>query len=134
MKGQSKMLGFNIFAAVAELAVSAKSRRDAEHREFLRFYRALVEELPTEAIAIFGTMSVKASVAGKQEDWGIELNAADFMWWKTQIETNGARLIPGPASVQAAMLNHLAKKASTQNLDPEQRKRLLTIMDDAETA
>lgn len=127
------MLSVNVFKAVADLAVGAKSKRDQEHTDFLAFYRSLVESLPTEAIRLFGNMSVKLIVGKVEEGAGLELTATDYMWWRQKI-AGGARFVVGVHAVQLEMLNRLSKKAEAESLPPEQRKVLLALLDEVHPA
>jgi hypothetical protein len=120
------MTNTSIFKAVADLVTGAKARETEEHARFLRFYRDLVETLPTAATKAFGGLSLADATR-------IELTATDYIWWKNKIEQQGYRFSAGVFAVQANMLNHLAKKAEAERLDPAERKALLALLDEAQS-
>lgn len=127
------MIELNVFKAIADLAVGAKARRDEEHQEFLRFYRSLVETLPTMATEAFGNLNgVKVTARKAAQSWGIELTVSDYLWWKHEIE-QGARFVEGVAAVQTSMLHRLSKAAEAQRLSPEERKEMLSLIDGSTT-
>lgn len=125
------MLDSRIFKALGDLVVTARSRRDAEHREFMAFYRDLVETLPTEVLEAFGSVAAPATIKGEACNYRLELNATDYIWWKKEIEEKGARFTAGPSSIQLDILTRLAKTAEDQRLQPAERKALLALLDDA---
>lgn len=122
----------NIFHAIGDLAMGAKRRSEKEYADFLAFYRELVETLPIEVTDLFGTMNeVWVQRRGqKNESVGIELNVADLMWWQHEFAT-GTRFVHGIDQVKADMLRRLTLKAETQRLNPEERKKLLALLDQA---
>lgn len=128
------MIGTPIFHALAALAGTAKSRRLDEHKQFLLFYRELVETFPTDACVSFGNMGgIEVKTKDGVKKYGLELNATDFMWWKNEIENQGVTFVKGPAAVQSSMLYRLGKSAETERLEPSERKRLLELLEKAAT-
>lgn len=121
----------NIFRAVGELALGAKRRREAEYASFLSFFRELVETLPAEMTSLFGHMSnVGVTLRdGKTANYGIELTVTDFLWWKSAIEQDGVRFTSGPESLRRSMLTRFSKQAEAYRLEPEERKKLLAMID-----
>ncbi|KKC25798.1 hypothetical protein [Sphingomonas sp. SRS2] len=130
-KMMRKLLSADLFKSIADIAVTAKGRRDAEHASFLAFYRQLVEVIPTDAVTSFGSVSVNVKTARKSEQWAIELTVTDYMWWKQKIEQLGVRFEKSPASVQADMLVRLSKAAEASRLNSDERKALLGLLDAA---
>lgn len=121
----------SVFKAVADLAVGAKARRDAEYQDFLSFYRDLVETLPTEAVTAFGSMKVEVVEAGAiKSGWAIELTPTDFIWWKSKLEQGEVRFTGSADSVKLSMLSRIAKKAEAHRLSPAERKTLLALLDE----
>lgn len=130
------MASAGIFRAVAEMALGAKARRDQENEKFLSFYRELVETLPTDVTELFGHMGKVAVTLknGETPSWGIELTATDYIWWCNEIRENGVRFTQGPRAVEQAMIARLAKQAESQRLTPEERKKLISLLDDFKAA
>lgn len=125
------MRSIGIFHKIADFTTAAVSRRNKEHDQFLSFYRELVETIPTEAIKAFGNMGgVQVFSGGKRQDFGIELTAADFLWWKQHIDVMGTRFVKSPSAVQADILDRMVRKADVGGLAPKQRKELIALMDD----
>lgn len=121
----------DLFRAVAVLATGAKARNAAAHRDFLAFYRDIVETVSVETVAAFGSMSV--DVVGKSNNWAIELTATDYVWWKEEI-SRGARFVKDPSAVRLAMLNRLSKQAEATKLTPDERKSLIALLETAVSA
>ena len=120
------------FAALGEIIVGAKQKRDAEYQEFLVFYRELVETLPTEACNRFGTLNgVEAVVDGNESAYGIQMNVADFLYWKNKIDNTDIRFVASIREIKSAMLDRLTNIAEVHNLEPAARKALLAILIDA---
>jgi hypothetical protein len=126
-------VNIDIFSAIGDLAISSRRRVEVEHSDFLVFYRQLVETMPTEMVEIFGTLDgIRVRLRrGKVEDYGIELTATDFMWWKSLIEADHARFVSGPADVKRRMLERFATGAEAERLTPDERKKLLFLLDSA---
>ena len=123
-------MNINIFKKVADLALGAKRREDAEYADFLKFYRDLVEVLPTEVVELFDGCPRAVISKGAEYKWIIQLTATDFIWWKTKIEQEGARFKNGVTNAKLAMLEKLAKSAEAKSLTPEERKTLLAMLDE----
>lgn len=121
----------HIFRKIADLALGAKARRDDEYRQFLAFFRELVETTPTDVAKLFGRFNVKSQPRGGQEAvYGIELTATDYLWWVNEIENKGTRFVNGVPRVQTAILSHIAKQAEAQGLTADERKLLLSLLID----
>jgi len=125
------MMNVNVFKAIADLALVATGRERAEYDGFLAFYKGLVEGLPTEAIKLFGNMSVKIRKGKDESTAGIELTAVDYIWWKESI-ASGVRFSSGVRAIKIAMLNHISKKAESNSLEPDERKKLIALLEDSE--
>ena len=120
----------NIFLSIGELALGAKKRREREYAEFLSFYRTLVETMPSEMTALFGTLDgISVDCRGKKESFRIELTVTDFLWWKSRIENESLRFVYGIPAVKAAMLDHFSRKAELHRLSPEERVKLLELLE-----
>lgn len=122
----------NIFTRIADIALGANQRKLKEHREMLDFYRRIVETVPTEVAEMFGSMPVKVRQKNIKDfvTWNIELTATDYLWWRRSIENEGARFASGAKRIMSAMLEQMTKNIGT--LEPEERKALIKLMDEAE--
>jgi hypothetical protein len=124
-----------LFQAIADLASNAAGRVTDEHQEFLNFYRGLVDTVPPETVGRFGNLGVAVIENGAvQTQWGIELTATDYLFWKQKIGA-GVRFSPahgGVKSVPRAMATRLAKQAETAGLTLEERQQLLNLLDEIE--
>lgn len=119
-----------IFRSIADLAIGAKKRRDKEHQDFLAAYREIVETIPVEVVELFGTMGDVKLVKGTNNTTaGLQLNAADFMWWKGKIEIEGWSFAKGAAGVWIDMLDRISKIAQMDRLEPDERKALIALME-----
>lgn len=128
-------MNVSVFRAIGELALGAKGRRDKEYAEFLAFYRDLVETLPSEMIELFGTLeNVSVFVSGKKASYGLELSVTDYLWWKQHIEVSRLRFESGVASVKFDMLDRFSRKAETHRLSPEERTKLLALIEQSKAA
>lgn len=123
------------FRRVGELAIGAKARRQAENEEFLKLHRQIVETVPIEIVKAFGTLDNVAlyDPKGKEATGGIELTVADHLWWK-KLLAKGNRFRWGIQPVKDYMLEHLVKQIEDTTLEPEQRKALLALLDEGESA
>ena len=124
-------MNIKIFQALSDMIAETTGRREKEYADFLAFYRALVETIPTKVSQAFGKMEVSAT-GGK--GYGLLLTAADYLYWKTAIEQNGLRFAKGPRGVQLDMLDRFVSKAEDSGLEPKERKRLLALLDEAQGA
>lgn len=120
-----------IFRAIADMALGAKAKRMERYEAFLDFYKTLVETLPSEATAMFGRMPVSVKDRGKPpENWGIELTATDFLFWKDRLGRT-VEFVKRPENVKSDMFSVLAKKAEKEPLTAEERKTLLMLLEKA---
>ncbi len=126
-------MSLNIFSAISDLAIGARLRRKAEDGEFLKFYRSIVETVSPEVVSIFGHMpNVHVVSNGKKEEWGIELTATDFIWWKSKLESGDVRFVEGGNAIKAAMLHRMARMAEVEKLSADERKRLISLLEDSD--
>ena len=124
-------MNFEIFKAIGNLSLKAKVREEQEYKEFLAFYKELVENMPTELTILFGNLGgIETSKAGhKPSVYGIELTATDYIWWKNKIENEGCRFVHGIPHVKSLMLERFAKNAESHRLSPEERKELIAMLE-----
>jgi len=129
---EEETMATNIFHRISDIALRAKSRRDEEYRQFLQFYRELVETVPAEVAKLFGTLNGVKCIVGKgvSADYGIQISATDYLWWKDEFVNKGTRFALPVEQVKAAILTHIAKKAEASGLTADERKELLTLLID----
>lgn len=119
-----------IFTDIADIAFGARKRRIAEHEEFLKFYRELVETVPQEVVALFGKMTVRVVEAEVQADWGILLTATDYIFWKNKLLEGRIKFVKGDKRIKQLMHERLAEKAENEGLSAEERKRLIALLEE----
>jgi hypothetical protein len=101
----------NIFSRLSDLVVRSNARRLAEHEDFLRIYRQIVETVPTEVAEAFGNLNNIPLVRGSEtESVGIELNVKDYLWWDRKVK-DGWRIKLGPDLLLSQMAERMAEKA-----------------------
>lgn len=128
---ENRRMNLATFKAIGELAIGAKRRQEKEYADFIAFYRDLVENLPTEVTELFGKLDnipVRRWGSGKTENVGLILSVADLLWWTHEFEMK-TRFVNGISYVKSEMLARLSRQAETERLSPDERKRLLAILD-----
>lgn len=134
------------FVQLSTLFKKVEAKREKEYKDFMDFYRSLVETLPSDVCKAFGKFSVEmnfkadltirtasgnvaAGATAGNAQWGILLSVADYMWWVDKFNEPKIRFKLSPSEVKSGMLQHLATAVESLNtLDAAERKELLKIL------
>jgi hypothetical protein len=120
---------FDKFKKLVELAGIVNSKYKVEQQEFMKFYKDLVETVPTDTCKLFGTIYDTCIDENKKEvNLGIMLTVADYLYWVDAFE-KGVRFKISFDKLKSKMLIHLAKAIEqTCEIDPQDRKTMLAIL------
>lgn len=118
-----------VFSEIADIALGARKRRIAENEGFLAFYREIVETVPQEVVSLFGKMTVRVTEGNTQADWGLLLTATDYIFWKNKLSEGRVKFTSGNTRIKQMMHERLAEKAENEGLPPEERKRLIALLE-----
>lgn len=119
----------SVFQKVGDIFLVSKKRRDAEYADFLEFFRTLVEETDSAVASAVGHIDVMVVQGKEEKQWGVLLTVADYIFWKQHITEDGVRFKKSIDQVKSDILRRLAKKAEDNNLTADERKSLITLLD-----
>ncbi len=103
------------------------SKKDSEHKEFMKFQEFLVRNIPTRVAEEFGNMSdVRVSYRNKHETFGLELNPIDYSWWVEKTKF-GYRLVD-PQNTKMNILNRLCNKVDVSKMTDEEKNKFLDFV------
>ena len=128
------MISFRAFEVLVGIVTGSRERETREHKEFMRFYQELVKIVPEPIAKEFGSIKVPTTVKGRLQDgYRLELNVTDYLWWKTIID-EGGRFVEGSGSVQRDIWDGLTKLVRDNALTEDERKNLMLLMEQDESA
>lgn len=118
----------NMFIRLSSFLTEVKKKEDDQYEEFLKFYETIVRTVSPTVVREFGRMKVDVIDDKTKKTWGIELTAADFLFWKNHIQQNNVRFIDNPITVQCNMYSVLSNITDQVNMTVEQRNEFLNLM------
>jgi hypothetical protein len=122
-----------IIVKLADFATKVSDRRKDEHIRFLSQYEKIVRSVSPEAAKLFGCLDVKVIKNGKEEIWGINLTATDYIFWVEHINL-GVRFCSHPNAVMAAVMDKMANSAEIHNLTKEERNELIDLLSERDSS
>lgn len=116
--------------ALFSLYNKAQKIREQELKDFMEFYKTIVEIVPPEAARVFGTMPAPTYVYKhkKVKQYGIKLTVVDYAWWVEQFRSGECYFVEGPASVKRDILNRLTETIENYLTTADLKKELLEII------
>lgn len=103
-------------------------RRTAEHEEFLIFLENIVVSASPDVAKSFGHFDVGfIEENGNQGSMGIELTAADLLYWRNAIG-GGVRFIDPVSKVKRDIFDRLSRSAGSMEMTSDEKAEFIKIM------
>lgn len=108
----------NIVNALNEIYQRSVNDRKENQRAFLELYEMLVTNLDPGLAEEIGSISAKGFVHTKNHtSWGVQLNAADLLWWKNEIKkAKGKILFRSRNEITSAFIQGILNNVSTKGI------------------
>lgn len=122
------MIPFKAFHTLIQIISGARERITREHIEFLEFYLQLVQVVPNDIAADFGRIPTPVMVGRSKRDYQLELTMTDFLWWKSAIMDDGARMINTVGQVQRDIWDKLVTQVDAMTLNEDEKGALMNAL------
>lgn len=122
------MIPFKAFHTLIQIISGARERITREHMEFLEFYLQLVQVVPNDIATDFGRISSPVMIGKTKHDYQIELTMTDFLWWKSAIMDEGARMVKTVGQIQRDIWDKLIQQIDSMALNEEEKGALMSAL------